>query len=159
MSFTKFIFSFTLNIFRTMLFCFCYWIWTGKYRLESLRKILVLFSDLHYSEWRFFLYFNLRKHPLEVFCKKGVLKNFADFTGKHWCWSLVLLKRDSNTGVFLENLRSFQEHLFWRTTANDRLWISRGYYTLPWNDFKETYNWKTNFQDGKEYNRKQYFEW
>ena len=31
----------------------------------------------------------------EVFCKKGVLTNFAKFTGEH------LLKRDSNTGVFL----------------------------------------------------------
>ena len=37
-----------------------------------------------------------------------VLKNFAIFTGKHLCWSLflmqllsTLLKRDSNTGVFL----------------------------------------------------------
>ena len=45
-------------------------------------------------------------------------KNFANFTGKHLCWSLfliklqdfraeTLLKRDSNTGVFLWNLRNF----------------------------------------------------
>ena len=44
--------------------------------------------------------------------KKGVLKNSSNFTGKHLCWSLVLiklqafryaasLKSDSNTGVFL----------------------------------------------------------
>ena len=48
----------------------------------------------------------------EVFCKKGVLRNFAKFTGKHLCQSLffnkvaglrpaTLLKRDSGTGVFL----------------------------------------------------------
>ena len=30
-------------------------------------------------------------HP-EVFCKKGVVKNFAKFTGKHLCWSLFLNK-------------------------------------------------------------------
>ena len=30
----------------------------------------------------------------------GVLKNFAIFTGEHLFWSL-LLKRDSNTDVFL----------------------------------------------------------
>ena len=30
----------------------------------------------------------------------GVLKNLANFKGKHLCWSL-LLKRGSNTGVFL----------------------------------------------------------
>ena len=47
----------------------------------------------------------------------GVLKNFANFTGKHLCWSLfftklqafrqaMLLKGDSYTGVFLLNLRN-----------------------------------------------------
>ena len=29
-----------------------------------------------------------------------------------------LLKRDSNTGLFLWILRNFKEHLFWRTSAN-----------------------------------------
>ena len=29
---------------------------------------------------------------LDVFCKKGVLKNFAKFTGKHLCHSLFLNK-------------------------------------------------------------------
>ena len=49
--------------------------------------------------------------------KKDVLK-FRKFTEKHLCWSLffnkvpglgvaILLKRDSNTGVFPGNLRSF----------------------------------------------------
>ena len=48
----------------------------------------------------------------EVFNKKGVLRNFAKFTGKHLCQSLffnkvaglrpaTLLKKDSGTGVFL----------------------------------------------------------
>ena len=52
-----------------------------------------------------------RSYP-EVFCKKGVLRNFAKFTGKHLWQSLffnevtglrpaTLLKRDSCTGVFL----------------------------------------------------------
>ena len=54
----------------------------------------------------------VQKQPPEVFCKKGVVKNFANFTGKHLCWSLflitlqvfrptTLLKRYSNTDVFL----------------------------------------------------------
>ena len=53
----------------------------------------------------------------ELFCKIGVLKNFANFIGKHLCGSLfnivlqpwrrtTLLKRDSNTGVFLTHLRT-----------------------------------------------------
>ena len=32
------------------------------------------------------------KQPREVFFKKGVLKNFANFTGKHLCWSLFFNK-------------------------------------------------------------------
>ena len=46
--------------------------------------------------------------------KKDVLWNLAIFTGKHFCWSLFLMKlqafrqheRDSNTGVFLWILRN-----------------------------------------------------
>ena len=56
----------------------------------------------------------------------GVLKDFANFTGKHLCWSLfftnlqafrstLLLKRYSYTYVFLWNLRNSYEHLFERT--------------------------------------------
>ena len=44
-----------------------------------------------------------------VLYKKGVFKNFANFTGKHVleflfikvAWSVILLKRGSNTDVFL----------------------------------------------------------
>ena len=49
--------------------------------------------------------------------KKGVLRNFSDILGKHLCHSLffnkvaglkpaTLLKRDSDTGVFLGILRN-----------------------------------------------------
>ena len=72
----------------------------------------------------------LQKQPVEVFCKNGVLKNFANFTEKHLCWNPFLIKsqawgptnsfkRASNTGVFLWNLWNFKEHLIWRTPAND----------------------------------------
>ena len=50
----------------------------------------------------------------QMFFKIEVLKNFANFTGKHLCWSLflikfinatlsnaTLLKRDSNASIFL----------------------------------------------------------
>ena len=57
------------------------------------------------------------------YIKRGVLKNFAIFTGKYLCCSLfliklqarrlaTLLKRDSNTDVFLRILRTFKVHLF-----------------------------------------------
>ena len=52
-----------------------------------------------------------QKQPPGIFCKKGFLKNFANFTGKdlYWCLFLIklqawrpatLLKRGSNTGLF-----------------------------------------------------------
>ena len=61
----------------------------------------------------------IRRSRPEVFCKKGVLRNFAKFTGKHLCQSLffnkvaglrsttLLKKRDSGTGVFLRILPNF----------------------------------------------------
>ena len=39
-----------------------------------------------YSSITFVKY--LEKQPPEVFCRKGVLRNFAKFTGKHPCQSL-----------------------------------------------------------------------
>ena len=60
--------------------------------------------------------------------EKCVLKNFANFTRKQLCWSLVsikleglqlyLLKRDSNAGVFEWNLWNFWKHLFWRAYSS-----------------------------------------
>ena len=38
------------------------------------------------------LIFILQKQPPEVFCKKGVLRNFAKFKGKHLCQSLFFNK-------------------------------------------------------------------
>ena len=40
----------------------------------------------------FCIFSYIKKQPLEVFYKKGVLNNFANFTGKHLCWSLFLIK-------------------------------------------------------------------
>ena len=70
--------------------------------------------------------------PLELFYKKGVLRNFAIFTGKRVCCSpfkivlqafrpVALLKGDSNTDAFLWNLQNFYQHLIWslRTTASE----------------------------------------
>ena len=69
--------------------------------------------------------------------KKDVLTNFASFTRKHLCWSLflikfnktTLLKRESNTDVFLWNLRNFLEHiyqLFLRLSFSTKLCPERG---------------------------------
>ena len=49
-----------------------------------------------------------------VFCKRGILRNFAKFTGKRLCQRLKK-KRVTGTGVFLWFLRNFWEHNFFRT--------------------------------------------
>ena len=76
------------------------------------RKITKKFSSLY-----FLLIISpqppiFRSSPPEMFCKKGVLKNIAKFTGKHLCQNLFLnkiaglrpatsLKKRSGTGAFL----------------------------------------------------------
>ena len=75
------------------LFCFCHL--TGNNDVSVACKL----TDLTYI-------YIWQKQPPEVFCKKGVLKYFVNFTRKHLCWIkafrlVPLLKRDSNTAVFL----------------------------------------------------------
>ena len=61
---------------------------------------------------------SFRSNNRKCSAKKSILKNFPNFTGKHLCWSLflinlqtfkpaTLLKRDSNTSVFMWNLSIF----------------------------------------------------
>ena len=81
---------------------------------------LITLSDFH------------QKQPQEVFCKKGILRNLATFTGKHLCQSLLLnkvagfkacnfIKKETLAQVFsckccvISKDTFFTEHL--RTTA------------------------------------------
>ena len=54
------------------------------------------FTDWRYSEKRsgkFASFFQVfRSSRLEVFCKKGAVRNFAKYTGKHLCQSLFFNK-------------------------------------------------------------------
>ena len=47
-----------------------------------------------------------RSSPSQMIFKIGVLKNFANLTGKHLCRSLFV-RRGSSTGIFLWNLLNF----------------------------------------------------
>ena len=71
---------------------------------------------LFLSLWKQVVYFHETNHcnilsylqPFKFF-KIGVNKNFVKFIGKHLCWSLCFLKRDSDTGTvfwILRNLRT-----------------------------------------------------
>ena len=79
----------------------------------------------------------------QVLCKKGVLKNFTKFTGKHLWQSLLfnkvaglspatLLKTRSGTCVFLRILWKFQEHLFYRTSPVAASESEGSYYCVYW---------------------------
>ena len=58
----------------------------------------------------------LRSSRPEVFCKKGVLRNFTEFTGKHLCQSLFFNKvaglKSANFAKFLRT-PFLTEHLRW----------------------------------------------
>ena len=68
------------------------------------------------------MFHNYRRRSFKMFCKNGVLGSFAKFTRKHLCRSLLLkkcqttglLKRYSDTGIFLRIVQSldtyFEEH-------------------------------------------------
>ena len=68
----------------------------------------------------------IRSSRPEVFCKKGVLRNFAKFTGKHLCQRLFFskVKKRLCQGCFPVNfaksLRTpfFTEHLQWLLLKN-----------------------------------------
>ena len=61
----------------------------------------------------------ISSRPEVLICKKGVLKNFAKFTGKHLCQSFFLNKKETLTQVlsceFCEIFKNnfFIEHLRW----------------------------------------------
>ena len=62
--------------------------------------------------------------------KKGVLKNFSNFKGRHLGWSLFLikLKRDSNTDIFCEICEAFKNTYFeerLRATASKLLFLEQ----------------------------------
>ena len=57
----------------------------------------------------------------EVFCKKGVLRNFAKFTGKHLWQSLFFNKVAGLFGEFL-GTPCFTEHLWWLLLKNMDCW-------------------------------------
>ena len=72
-----------------------------------------LFFRKKYGSWMH----DNRSSRSQMFFKMGVPKNFAIFTKKHMCWNLfllrlqpwrptTLLKKDSNTGIFLWILRN-----------------------------------------------------
>ena len=89
------------NLFQWMIFIQCdqwktFFLKACRY-IEIFSTAILLFS-LKQVFWKK----SLQKQSPEGVLQKGVLKNFAKFTGKHLCQSLLYI-----TGVFLWILRNF----------------------------------------------------
>ena len=98
----------------------CYWFQNSCYGDSSLSEQpfqIAFFLNNYFSKQLFFITTTYKNSHQRCFVKKAVLKNFATSTGKHLCWSLflimlqafsaaTLLKRDSNTVIFLWLLRN-----------------------------------------------------
>ena len=56
-----------------------------------------------------------RSSRQEVFCKKGVLKNFVKLTGKHLCQGLFFNKETLTQVFFCEFWEIFKKSFFYRT--------------------------------------------
>ena len=110
-----------------------------SYRFVLLAPICKIKLDKHFfnNDLRYFIFFNLqyfqkdtvvslrntfcwisRSSRPEVFCKKGVLRNFAKFTGKYLCQSLLIKKKtlaQMFSCEFCEISKNsfFTEHLRW----------------------------------------------
>ena len=76
-----------------------------------------------------------QKHPPEVFCRKGVLRSFAKFTGKHLChghffnkvaglWPAIFFKKKALVQVFSCEFCKISKNIFStehpQTTASDQ---------------------------------------
>ena len=78
----------------------------------------------HMTDYTLLLYrcHQVRSSHLEVFCKKGALRNFTKFTGKHLCQRLFFnkvagfIKKETLTHVF------YIEHLWWLLLSSIFIW-------------------------------------
>ena len=95
---------------------------TGRKMFKSIERQSLFISLYIYSSYR--------SSPLEVFCKKGVLKNFksSNIHWKHLCWTLFVIKlqrfslqlyykRDYLTEVFHVNITKFSRKSFFQDTS------------------------------------------
>ena len=108
-----------------------YCIWWLKfcnlyYEISSFPEVLYI-KDVPKNFWKFTD--KNKKQSSGCVLSKDILKTFSKFTGKHLYQSFFLscvevlrdcnfIIEDFNTCVFMWNLWTFQEQLFWRTSVN-----------------------------------------
>ena len=96
----------------------CYWSYIDFYTFITYNYIL---TDTRNSDTAAEVEF--------ISSPRGVLKNFANFTRKHLCWSLVFTKLQAfRTATLLK--KDSEEHLFSRTS--ERLLLCIDYFIMYW---------------------------
>ena len=129
---------------------------------KSFKQVLSFKSDISFiytSDSTFFTYlkfeasfWNSRSRRPEVFCKNGVLRNFAKFTRKHLCQRLFFNKvaaeacnfnkKETMPQVFsCEFCETSKNTFFHRNTAHGCFWISK---KMLLKAFSDTANWICN---------------
>ena len=117
----------------------CFWIFATANTFFQLNLVFIADSRTGFcSEFLWKQELNLKSSHWNSYVKKGVLRNFANFIGKHLCRSLfsiglqalrlaALLKRDSDTDVFLWNLQNFKKQSIWslQTPASETCSFTR----------------------------------
>ena len=98
---------------KVVLIIFRHWRDTGFYQFPEFYKITIFTTVWRQNGSKLII----RSIPPEVFCKKGVSKNFAKFIGKHLCQSLrlrpaTLLKKRLWRRYFPVNFPKFLRILF-----------------------------------------------
>ena len=83
-------------------------------------NVLVIINDLFNNENQFKTWdemkISYRSSRPEVFCKKGVLRNFSKFTGKHLCQRLFFFKKESLAQVFSCEFCQISKNIFFYRT-------------------------------------------
>ena len=102
-----------LNTFFAFYWTYCLWI-------DSLVAIKVTIR--WQSLWTVCPNFYEQKQPLEVLWKKGILKNCANFTGKHLYWSPFLIKLQAWTPI----LKNICERLhMYEFKEQSKIWVNQ----------------------------------
>ena len=115
--------AFRFQFFHNSLFCEKAYNWKLRNKKSFVNKRTTFFTKFKIMQWNGIInkqgflnqhLLKVRSSCLEVFCKEGVLRNFAKFTEKHLCQSLLLqasglqiFKKESLTQVFSVNFAKF----------------------------------------------------
>ena len=92
---------------------------------------IFVYIDLEKQYTVFVITTNWQKQPPEVFCEKGVLRNFTKFSGKHLCQSCQpqacnFIKKETLAQAFSCKFCEISKNIFFsRTPLDDCFWTER----------------------------------